>query len=171
MDREVAHNTAIAPRRLHPKISVTESILHHDTYDLIIQVADIVNPPRIPPLSSLLQRLRIKPKRSRVCTTQMTMSRSHIVLPTQGNSVNSSQPPQLTTESIFRYSRDFYSASEVGYALDCARRDPVLVHRLDDKGIGSPKQLYLGSRLYARLTPSGAVFVRETERVVILYYQ
>ncbi|KAJ6566666.1 hypothetical protein B0H19DRAFT_1257860 [Mycena capillaripes] len=171
VELHVAHNNLVAPRHLHPKLSVTQSPIHHDTYDLTIQVADIVYPPTVPRLSSLLERLRIRPKRSRRCTTQVTLSRNHIILPPGGHSSKSSQPPQLAMKSIFRYLRDFYSTSEVGYALDCARRDPVLVHRLDDMGIGSPKQLYLGSRLYARLTPSGAIFVRETDRVVILYYQ
>ncbi|KAJ6566629.1 hypothetical protein B0H19DRAFT_1374117 [Mycena capillaripes] len=110
---QVPDNNIFGPRQ-HPTLSLTGSLLHHDTYDLTIQVADIIFPPPAARLSSLLERLRIRPQRSRTRMTHVTISRHHITLAAQGHSVNSPPLPQLTMRSIFRYSRDFDSTWVLG---------------------------------------------------------
>ncbi|KAJ6561775.1 hypothetical protein B0H19DRAFT_1142576, partial [Mycena capillaripes] len=162
------------PLRYGVTLTCDESVLHHDTYELSVQFYELMPPSAVTRFASrVLERLRFRTStRPRPPSPfQVTMARYHVVLPPQRYS--SSELPQLIFKSVFRHSREIMSASRAGYGLEGRRGEPHLVCRLDEIGIGAPKKLDLDldSAVRVELTPLGAVFVREKNRAVILYYQ
>ncbi|KAJ6578293.1 hypothetical protein B0H19DRAFT_1122863 [Mycena capillaripes] len=161
------------PARYNVTLTCDESVLHHDTYELCVQIQNSVPPSPVTHFASLLKRLRIQSTAHNGSRSHMfTIYRCHVVLPPQRYS--SSEPPKLVFKSKFCHSKQTRSMSRAGYGLELGYPDGDWgIYRLDKVGIRVPKTLLpdLDFAQYAKLTPLGAVFAREENRVVILEYQ
>ncbi|KAJ6566681.1 hypothetical protein B0H19DRAFT_712940 [Mycena capillaripes] len=158
------------PIRYGVTLSCGESLLHDETYELLIKVYILVPPPPLPRFASLLKRLRIRsPTPNRRPSPEIILCRYHIALPAQRHS--SFQLPQLTFKSLFRHSQDLVSNSRAICGLESRYPKPHLIYRLDEAGIQTPKELDVSFPSPVRLTQSGAIFLRRRSRAEILYYQ
>ncbi|KAF7340060.1 hypothetical protein MVEN_01924100 [Mycena venus] len=154
-------------------LSVLESPVHDDTYEIVIHLRDLISPPPLPPLVSLLSRKKGGPTRGRGTgrRARVTVSRFSVALPARQMS-----PPELTLKSVSRGWTDFTLLSGAGYGLyNVPGHVGLFVRRLVADGAEVPTPRRLRLRLpfpcSFRLTQSEAFVVYNNSHTTIMYYQ
>ncbi|KAJ7702787.1 hypothetical protein B0H17DRAFT_1042999 [Mycena rosella] len=160
--------------------SITQSLLRDETYQLVIEVVDLLYPvvdTRRGPIAFLARRIRNQNPFIPGFTT--TVSRYQLVCP-----AGPSLPPVPRLTSVFRHQKEVVNADgggiAIGYALCRAApvwRDTIAVRRLDEAGIRRPRELPMegpkpldAASVDAQISRTGAVMSRGDNQVTVCYY-
>ncbi|KAJ7098867.1 hypothetical protein C8R44DRAFT_988701 [Mycena epipterygia] len=167
----------VNPWRHRVEISVAESPLHDNTYELMVRVVDSASPSWITVLLKRIQnRLTNRPAPVEASNVRITtVSRYHISLPTR---TSSPALPQLALKSIFRHRRLFPYTSRTGYAMSWRQLGPlrwpreIHIHRLNKEGVNDPRCLMLDetSLLSVQMSQTGAIVAHYGSYTVVYYY-
>ncbi|KAJ7339972.1 hypothetical protein DFH08DRAFT_248482 [Mycena albidolilacea] len=161
----------------HITVTLLESPMHADTYELIAEVVDFVVLPsagtpfrrRFTRLLSLFWRSNAPRSPTTPTILRVTWSRHLLTLPK-----SPSTPPRFTCKYFSRHSALFSSTSGVGYGLRYAGAK-VLVERLGSGEGTEPLELSIsdGNNRLPRvvLTHSGAILAIYSSKVVVYHYQ
>ncbi|KAJ6629778.1 hypothetical protein B0H10DRAFT_1939418 [Mycena sp. CBHHK59/15] len=161
------------------EISVAESTVHDNTYELVARVVDSAYRSRVMVLLKRIQnRLtnRPAPAPPNEKITTVTLSRYRIGVPP----TTSSSPalPQLTLKSVLRHRRLFPYTSRTGYAMSWRELGPlrwpreIHIHRLDKKGVNKPRKLMLdeASLCSVQMSQTCVVMASNGSHTVLYHY-
>ncbi|KAJ6537213.1 hypothetical protein DFH09DRAFT_1369183 [Mycena vulgaris] len=158
------------------KVSIAESLVHDDSYELVVEVEDLISSPSGLGLSSLVGRIRSR-LGSAPSGWMTTLSRYQLT-------VRPRTPPKLKSivlNSTVRYRNSFFykSAAGDGLSWDATRSAAgtvqlkrIVVHRLAEssrpRALPMPEADSLPSDV--QMARTGAIMVRYASRIVISYY-
>ncbi|KAJ7029710.1 hypothetical protein C8F04DRAFT_1398250 [Mycena alexandri] len=147
----------------HLHISVAESALHQQTYELIISLVDLAASPPLSRFKKLRNRLARRRPRNEWMTT---LFRYYLTLPPLLD-----ENPRLRLKSTLQHSLPCVPSYRAGYGLWAVPWviSSIVVRHLDEVGINIPRQLPVveGEAMYqVEMAPSGAVVILYESRAV-----